>query len=101
MDAVSELLAAFPAACGAAFVIVQHHDLGRERSLLRRLATGTPFPVHPAHDGVVPERDQVYVMAAGTTLTIDAGRIGATPKAAGPHQPGDILFTSLAEQCGD
>lgn len=101
MDAVSELLAAFPDVCGAAFVVVQHHDAGREKILVRRLAAGKTFPVLPAHDGVVPERDRVYVMAAGTTLTMEAGRIRVTPAAGALHQPGDILFTSLAEQCGD
>ena len=101
MDAVTELLAAFPDVCGAAFVVVQHLDLGRERLLVRTLAAGATFPVLPAHDGVVPEQDRVYVMAAGTTLTMEAGRIRVTPKASGLHQPGDILFTSLAEQRGD
>ncbi len=101
VDAVSELLAAFPGVCGAAFVIVQHLDLGREKLPVRALAAGSTFPVLPAHDGVVPQRDHVYVMTAGTTLTMEAGCLRVVPKASGLHQPGDILFTSLAEQCGD
>lgn len=101
MDAVSELLAAFPDVCGAAFVIVQHYDAGREKILARKLAAGTKFLVLQAHDGVVPERDRVYVMVAGTTLTMDDGRIRVTPKAGALHQPGDSLFASLAEQYGD
>ena len=101
MDAVAELLAAFPDVCGAAFVVVQHHDAGREKLLARKLGAGKTFPVLAAHDGVVPERDRVYVMTAGSTLTMEAGRIRVTPRAGAPHQPGDTLFTSLAEQCGD
>ena len=101
MDAVSELLAAFPDVCGAAFVVVQHLDLGREKLLVRTLAAGTTFLVLPAQDGVVPEQDHVYVMAAGTTLTMEAGRIRVTAKASGVHQPGDILFASLAAHSGD
>jgi len=101
MDAVSELLSALPDECGAAIVVVQHLDIGRDKLLVRTLAAGTTYPVLPAHDGVVPEPDQVYVMAAGTTLTVEGGRIRVTPNARGLHQPGDILFTSLAEQRGD
>ena len=49
----------------------------------------------------MPERDHVYVMRANTTLTIVGGRFSVTPSASGPNRPGDMLFTSLAEDRGD
>jgi two-component system, chemotaxis family, CheB/CheR fusion protein len=101
LEAVSELLSALPAASGAAFVIVQHRDSGREMLLAEALAKRTMFPVIYAQDGVVPERDHVYVMRANTTLTIADGRFSVIPGASGVHRPGDTLFTYLAEDCGD
>lgn len=100
LEAVSELLSALPAECGAALIIVQHRDSDRER-LLEALSPRTILPVLFAHDGVIAEQDHVYVMSAGTTLTMSGGRIRVTPKAGGPHHPGDVLFTSLAEELRD
>lgn len=101
LEAVSELLSALPAASGAAFVIVQHLDSGREMLLAGALARRTMFPVIHAQDGVMPERDHVYVMSANTTLTITGGRFTVTPGVTGLHHPGDTLFTSLAEDRGE
>jgi two-component system, chemotaxis family, CheB/CheR fusion protein len=100
LEAVGELLSALPAESGAAFVIVQHLDLGRERLLLETLAKRTILPVMHAHDGAVVEPDHVYVITANTTLTMASGRLHVTPKPGGPHHPGDILFTSLAKERG-
>jgi two-component system CheB/CheR fusion protein len=101
LEAVSELLAALPAVCGEAFVIVQHLDPARrEMSLDEALAKGTNLPVVAAHDGVVPERGHVYVLRANATLTIIGGRIRVSPRAGDLHGPGNTLFTSLAEDLG-
>jgi two-component system CheB/CheR fusion protein len=100
LEAVSELLSALPAASGAAFVIVQHLDSGREMLLPEALAKRTMFPVIHAQDGVMPERDHIYVMRANTTLTITGGRFSVTAGASGLNRPGDTLFTSLAEDRG-
>ena len=101
MDAVSELLAAFPDVCGAAFVVVQHHDAGAREILVRRLAAGNDFP------GASGSRRR----CAGAGPGLRDGRRHHADDGSGPHprdtqsqglhQPGDILFTSLAEQCGD
>lgn len=101
LEAISELLSALPVACGVAFVIVQHIDSGREMLLAGTLAKRTMFPVIDAQDGVLPERDHVYVMRANTTLKITGGRFSATPSASGLHRPGDTLFSSLAEDRAD
>lgn len=101
LEAVSELLCALPAECGAAFIVVQHLDSGRERLLAEALAIRTSFPVMQATDGMVAEQDHVYLIPAGTTLTMAGRRIRVTPKSGGPHHPGDILFTSLAKERGD
>jgi two-component system CheB/CheR fusion protein len=101
LEAVSELLSALPAASGAAFVIVQHLDSGRETLLSAALAKRTMFPVIYAQDGVMPEGDHVYVMRANTKLTITGGCFSVTPSASGLDRPADTLFASLAEDRGD
>ena len=101
LEAVSELLCALPAECDAAFIIVQHLDSGRERLLAEALAMRTSLPVMQAADGMVAEQAHVYVIPAGTTLTMTGRRIRVTPNGGGLHHPGDILFTSLAKERGD
>src|SRR6267154_1629888 len=44
-EAVSELLSALRGECGAAFIIVQHLDSGRERLLFEALGSSTILPV--------------------------------------------------------
>jgi two-component system CheB/CheR fusion protein len=100
LEAVCELLSALPAECGAAFIIVQHLDSGRERLLFETLAKRTILPVMHAHDGAVVEQDHVYVITANATLTMASGRLRVTTNPSGLHHPGDILFTSLAKQPG-
>ena len=101
LEAISELLSAVATECGAAFVIAQHLDAGRERLLFETLSQRTILPVIRAHDGVVAEPRHVYIITANTTLTMTGGRIRVTPKAEGVDHPGDILFASLAEERGD
>jgi two-component system, chemotaxis family, CheB/CheR fusion protein len=100
LEAVSELLSALPAECGAALIIVHQLDSGREKLLAGSLAERTILPVMQARDGVLVEQDHVYVITANTTLTMSGGRIRVIPKGSGLHHPGDILFTSLAKERG-
>jgi two-component system, chemotaxis family, CheB/CheR fusion protein len=100
LEAVSELLAALPAQCGVACIVVQHLDPGHESLLTEILAKRTSLPVVQAHDGVVAEPDHVYVIPPNTTLSMVGDRIRVTPRASGVHHPADILFTSLAEERG-
>lgn len=100
LDAVSELLSALPPECAAAFILVRPLDPVREELLLETLGHSTILPVLRAQNDVATEQRHVYVMTANTTLAVSGGRIRVTPKAGGDHHPGDILFTSLAEERG-
>ena len=101
LEAISELLSALPAECGAAFVIVQHLDSDHEKLLFETLSQRTILRVMPARDGVVAEPRHVYVITANTALTMTGGHIRVTPKIERLLHPGDILFASLAEERGD
>jgi two-component system CheB/CheR fusion protein len=100
LEAVCELLSALPAECAATFIIVQHVDSGREKSLLETLARRTTLPVVRAHDGAAMERAHVYVIGANTTLTVDGARLRVTANPKGLHHAGDVLFGSLAKDHG-
>ena len=100
LEPVGELLSALPAECGATLIVVQHFDSRRERVLSQTLAERTILPVVHAHDGLVVEQDHVYLITANATLTVAGGCIRVTANASGLHHPGDVLFTSLAEERG-
>ena len=97
-EPVSELLAALPAACDAALIFVQRLESSREKLLFETLRQRTIRPVTRPHDGVIAEPGSVYLTTANMALRMTGGRIRVTPKAGGLHHPGDILFTSLAEE---
>ena len=101
LEAISELLSALPAECSAAFVVVQHLGQGRQGLLFETLSARTTLAVIRAHDGVLAEPRHVYMMTADTSLTMTGGRMRVTPKPGGLDHPGDILFTSLAQERGD
>jgi two-component system CheB/CheR fusion protein len=99
-EPVSELLSALPAACEAAFIVVQSLESNREKLLFETLRRSITRPVTRPHDGVLAEPGNVYVTTADMVLTMTAGRICVTPRGGGLHHPGDVLFTSLAQERG-
>jgi two-component system, chemotaxis family, CheB/CheR fusion protein len=101
LEAVAELLSALAPECGAALIVVQDLDAAREKLLAVTLAKRTRLPVLRAQDGVLPQRDHIYVIGANESLTMAGGRIRVTrAKATELHRCADILFTSLAEELG-
>src|SRR6185312_9102555 len=103
LEAVSELLAALPSQCGMAFVLVQHLDPDHESLLTELLAKKTAMPVAQAQEGVVVERDHVYVIPPNTTLTLRDQHLhlAVRPSAPARHMPADALLKSLAADRGD
>lgn len=99
-EPLSELLAALPATCAAAIIVVQRLESSREKLLFETLRERTIRPVMRPHDGVMAEQGNVYVTTANMALTMTGSRIRVTPKAGGLHHPGDILFASLAQERG-
>jgi two-component system CheB/CheR fusion protein len=103
MAAPSELVAALPADCGAAFIFVQQLSGGSGTqtllaAALRRRAT---LSVIQAHGGLMVERGLLYVIPPNATPTMTGARICVTPAASGINCPADALFTSLAQEFGN
>ena len=94
----SELLRHLGAKPGIAVVVVQHLDPTHASSLVEILARATSLPVCAATDGMVVERDHVYVLPPNANILVVAGALRLTPRDdnASPHLPIDRFFASLA-----
>lgn len=101
LDAFLELFPAIPPDTGLAFVLIQHLDPSRDSMLAGILAAASAIPVRQATDGMVIEPDQVYVIAAGTDLTLEQDVLRVSPRSTRvPRRPMDTFFASLAEAQG-
>jgi len=98
LDAFIDLVSAIPRQTGLAFVLVQHLDPTHDSLLVGILAAATTIPVQEVVDGIVIERDHIYVIPPDAELTIDGEVLRLTPRTAKvPRRPLDGFFRSLAE----
>ena len=93
---------ALPDDAGLAFILVQHLDPTHESMMADLLAGHTSMTVRQAADGMMIERDHVYVIPPGTYLSVSAGALRLSQPQArhGARLPFDFLLRSLAEQYG-
>ena len=98
LEALERFLAAVPKSSGFAFVVVQHLDPTHKAMLAELLQRVTDMPVYEATQSSLVEANTVYVIAPGSELTIDKGRlqVGSPVQARGMRLPIDALFFSLA-----
>ena len=102
LDACTKLLDALPAGNGMAFILVQHLDPTHESMMVDLLAGHTAMTVRQATDGMLIEREHLYVIPPGTYLSVGTGALHLSPPQArhGARLPFDFLLHSLAEECG-
>jgi two-component system CheB/CheR fusion protein len=102
LDACRKLLNALPPQLGLAFVIVQHLDPTHDSLLVELLATHTSMKVLQVADGMLVERDHLYIIPPGAYLSVAGGALHLSLPAArhGARLPFDFLLQSLAEACG-
>jgi two-component system CheB/CheR fusion protein len=102
LDACKKLLDALPPGNGMAFILVQHLDPTHESMLVDLLANHTSMTVRQAVDGMLIERERLYVIPPGAYLSVENGALHLSrPKA--PHRarlPFDFLLQSLATEFG-
>lgn len=98
LEACRLFLARLPDPAGFAFILVQHLDPHHDSQLVALLATHTKLVVMPAIDGTLMTAEHLYVIAPGTALTVQAGRlVVSTPdEPHGARLPFDRLLQSLA-----
>lgn len=93
---------ALPAGNGMAFILIQHLDPSHESMMVDLLAGHTSMTVRQATDGMLIERDHLYVIPPGTYLSVGNGALYLSPPQArhGARLPFDFLLHSLAKECG-
>ena len=103
LDACRKFVGALPAGNGMAFILVQHLDPTYESMMVDLLTGYTPVTVIQAEDGMLVERDHLYVIPPGTYLSMANGALRLShPQARhGARLPFDFLLHSLAEECGE
>ena len=86
-----------------AFILVQHLDPTHESMMVDLLASRTAMTVRQAADGMLIEREHLYIIPPGTYLSVGTGALHLTPPQArhGARLPFDFLLHSLAAEYGE
>ena len=94
---------ALPAGNGMAFILVQHLDPTHESMMVDLLASHTAMTVRQATDGMLIEREHLYIIPPGTYLSVGTGALHLSQPQArhGARLPFDFLLHSLAEEYGE
>lgn len=102
LEACGKFLDAMRAAPGMAFILVQHLDPTHESMMVELLSTHTTMRVVQATDGMPIERDNIYVIPPGTSLSVTPGMLHLSEPVArhGARMPFDFLLNSLANIYG-
>jgi two-component system CheB/CheR fusion protein len=102
LEALERFLQRVPPDSGLAYVIVQHLSPEHESSLPEILARATNLPVVTVTDGQRIERDHVYVIPPGVSLTVEANVLRLVPfDPKGVRLLVNAFLTSLAEDQGE
>ncbi|HEY1628316.1 MAG TPA: chemotaxis protein CheB, partial [Tepidisphaeraceae bacterium] len=100
LEAFTELFKAMPDDSGMAFVLIQHLPPQRESMMADILSRHTKMPVQEVEDRMPVQRNHVYVIRPGHTMTIKDGllHLGERVEKPGHSRPVDDFFKSLAEE---
>ncbi|MEG3933689.1 chemotaxis protein CheB [Microcoleus sp. T3_B1] len=103
LEAFLQLLSHLPIDTGMAFVIIQHMLPNQGSGLSLILGRSTQMPVHEVTDGMLIAPNQVYVIPANFSMTIERSVLKLTPrgKRKGVFMSVDIFMFSLAEERGN
>lgn len=102
LDACRKFMDAMPVPIGMAFILVQHLDPHHKSMMVDLLASHTTMSVRQAEDGMLVERDHVYIIPPGTYLSVIKGvlHLSAPQAPHGARLPFDFLLHSLAQDYG-
>ncbi|MEI7610592.1 MAG: chemotaxis protein CheB, partial [Rhodospirillaceae bacterium] len=103
LDAFRRFFETVPADSGMAYILIQHLDPTHESMMVGLLTGHAPMAVRQAADGMLVEPNQVYVIAPGTYLAIEAGALRLSEPLArhGARLPLDFFLHSLANAYGE
>jgi two-component system CheB/CheR fusion protein len=102
LDALTKLVSVLPVEGGMAFIIVQHLDPTHKSLMAELLAEHTTMPVLQATEGANIAPDHIYVIPAGSYLSVKSGTLKLSKPTAphGARMPVDFLFKSMANDDG-
>lgn len=103
LDACRKLARSLPADNGMAFILIQHLDPTHESMMVDLLSGHTSMKVQQATDGMLIERNNLYVIPPGSYLALTDGMLYLSkPKVRhGARMPFDFLLHAMAEDCGN
>jgi len=103
LEALKQLLPNLPIHPQITYVIAQHLDPNHRSMLVSLLARDTSMPVLEAADGMPLEPSKIYITPPNSDVTITKGIINLRKPffAIGPKPSVDILYSSMAEDCGE
>ena len=82
-----------PVDTGMAFVVIQHLAPGQESMLPEILSRSTKMKVLQVKDGMQVEKDHVYVITPGTTMTLKNGFLKLVPKGVALKPINDFMIS--------
>lgn len=87
---------------GMAFIIIQHLSPDHKSLMSELLSKHTPMEVYEAEDGMIVERDCVYLIPNQNKMVIEGGKLKLFPKPSDkrPNNTIDVFFESLARDRG-
>jgi len=99
LEALEQFFAQVPAACGVAFVVIQHLDPNHQGMLPELLQRGTPLTAVQITDRIKVKPDWVYVIPPNKDLSILHGNLHLLEPLAprGLRLPIDSFFRALAD----
>ena len=92
LDPITKLLENLPVDTGMSFVVIQHLATGQESMLPEILARSTKMRVLQVTDGMKVEKDHVYVITPGTTMTLKNGSLRLVPKGSALKPINDFMI---------
>ena len=103
LEAATQLIEAWPADTGMAFILVQHLDPSSDSMMAALLAPHTALVVCEAAEGMPVMPGHLYVMPPGAYLSVGRGVLHLTspPVRQGARMPFDFLLHSLARHYGE
>ncbi|WNJ21100.1 chemotaxis protein CheB [Pontibacter sp. G13] len=103
LKAIEELLAYLPSYTGMSFIIIQHLPRKFKSLMQEILSKDSGMPIVMAEEDMEIQPDHVYLIPAGSSLTLDERkiRLEELPESAGPRFVIDEFLHSLGDNAQD
>ena len=98
LEALQEFFSHLAVDTGATYIVVQHLSPDYKSMMPELLRKHTDMPIHQVSEGMMPERNAIYLMPARKNMEIHSGKLKLINRAAETHvhAPIDAFLQSLA-----